>query len=200
MLMVKKVSLKSKKHIQRTDTHWVVRRSLLSYAIIVFITFVLLCLSVFLIDRLIVNKQHNDRYEKIMSIYSSLQLGDQYRQVKSDVFGDKRVYSWDKGRTYSSSIEYGHNDTPANTAADLKKKIEAAGFTYVQTEYEGSTSPIQEFKNDKGNWIRAQVSSKYLQDQIFYGTTTDAAGSAFEHKDDAPTYVTLKVNLDDNNE
>ena len=197
--MVKKTSLRSKKHFQKTDTHWLVRRSLFSYAVIVFLVFAMLCLSILFINRLIVNRENVDRYSKIMDIYASLNLDTSYRSVSSDVFGDKRVYQWDKSRTYASSVIYAHNDTPANTTADLTRKIEAAGFIYVQTEYAGSTTPIEEFRNKDGNWIRLGVTSKYVQDAITFGTAT-SNDPLVSHKDEAPSYVTLKVNLDDNNE
>ncbi len=197
--MVKKLSTKSKKHIQRTDTHWLIRRSMVSYAVIVFLVFCMLCLSVYLLNRLIVNHENNNRLDKINAVYTSLNLDNSYRLVKSNVFGDKRVYSYDPGRTFSSSVEYAHNDTPANTTADLRKKIEAAGFTYVQTEYEGSTNPVIEFKNSTGNWVRVGVTSKFVQDAIVYGTANES-DPLINHKDEAPSYVTVKVNLDDNNE
>lgn len=199
LMVKKKISLKSKKHVQRTDTHWVVRRSLLSYAILVFVLFVSLALSLFFINRLIVNKENTDRYDKIMGIYSKLDLDKSYRAVKSDVFGDKRVYSWDKGRSYSSSQVYARNATPADTAADLQKKIEAAGFQYVQTEYADSTNPVFEYRNKSGNWIRVSPESKFVYDAYTFGTTS-ASDPLVNHKDEAPSYVTIKVNLDDNNE
>lgn len=199
MLMIKKASLKSKKHIQRTDTHWIVRRSLLTYALLVFVLFVSLALSIFFINRLIVNKENNDRYDKIMSIYSSLKLDDSYRPVSSNVFGDKRAYGWAAGRTYASSQLYARNTSPADTVADLKKRAQDAGFQYVQTEYDGSPNAIQEYKNDKGNWIRVGAESKTVHDAYTFGTTNEN-DPLINHKDESPSYVTIKVNLDDNNE
>lgn len=198
--MVKKASLKSKKHVQRTDTHWVVRRSLLSYAVLVFLLFAMLSMSIFLIDRLVANKANSDRYGKIMSVYQSLNLGDSYREQKSDVFGDKRIYESDKSRTYASSIIYSHLATPTETMAAVHKQVVAAGFTYVQTEYADSIQPIQEFKNSEGVWIRVGTMSKSVYDMLFVYNNATAEDPAINHKDEAPTYVTVKVNLDDNNE
>ena len=77
----------------------------------------------------IVARQNNqDRLDRISSIYTSLNIDDTYTPTKTNVFGDKRVYDWDAGRTYSSEIDYVHADTVNNTVADLDTKIKAAGF------------------------------------------------------------------------
>ena len=199
MLRVRKKSLHPKKHVQTTPTHFVLRRSLLVYVILVFVLFSTLAMSIYLIDRLVISKQHTDRLNQITAIYDSLGLDSSYRAVRSDLFGDKRVYSWDKGRTFASTIEYGHNDTPTNTASDLRKKVENAGFTYIQTEYEGSINPTQEYKNAKGNYLRVSTMSGTIHNSIVYGDV-DSKAPLIQHANEAPTYVTIKVNLDDNNE
>ena len=115
------------------------------------------------------------------------------------MFGDKRVYEWDSGRTYASSVEYAHKAAPADVRASLRKKVEAAGFKFVQTEYEGSIRPIDEFKNEDGNYIRVAVTSKYVNDKYTFGDY-DLDDPLVNHSNEAPSYVEVKVNLDDNNE
>ncbi len=199
----KKSSLKKSstkhKHISTNTTHIMLKKGVVIYAALVFIMFVLVSVSWFTVHQFITYKTNSDRESKIYAIYDSLNLGDTYRTVKQDVFGDKRVYSWDKNRTYASSIEYGHNDTPQNTAADLKSKIEAAGFVPAGSAYEGSVDPQYYYKNSKGNYVRVTVTSKYAQDAVIYGTLNNNDPLA-NHKNEAPSYVTIKVNLDDNNE
>ena len=195
--MAKKKS--SSKHISTNTTHIMLKKGIVIYALLVFIMFVLVSVTWFTVHQFIASRAINDRYAQIVNIYDSLKLDGSYRVAKFDVFGDKRVYSWDHSRTYASSVEYGHNDTPQNTAADLKAKIEAAGFTPAGTAYEGSTNPQYYYLNSKGNYIRVTVTSAFVQNSITYGTFSND-DPMINHKDEAPTYVTIKVNLDDNNE
>lgn len=197
MGMVKKKS--SHKHISTNSTHIMLKKGIVVYALMVFVLFILISVAWYTVHQFVESRTHINRRNQIVRIYESLSLGDNYRGVTSNIFGDKRVYDWDKGRSYSSSVEYTHNDTPANTASDLKKKLEAAGFVPAGTAYDGSTSPQYHYKNGAGNYVRVTVTSKYVQDAMMYGDAV-ANEPVYTHKDDAPTYVTIKVNLDDNNE
>jgi len=172
-----------------------IKRSIISYAVLVFLLFAMAAMSWYLIDRMVAASISQTRVDRISSIYTSFSLGDSYRINQSNVFGDKRVYDWDKSRTFASSVEYGHNDTVTNTTADLKKKIEAAGFKYFQTEYEGSIARLDEFKNSSGEYVRVRVETEAVRDMTTYGTPKDIADT-----NAAPSYVTIWVNLDDNNE
>lgn len=175
-----------------------IRRSIVSYAVLVFLFFAMATMSWYLIDRMMVSRANQVRYDRISAIYTSFNLGDSYRIATSNVFGDKRVYEWDKGRTYASSVEYGHNDTVLNTYADLKKKIEAAGFSYFQSEYGGSVAQLDEYKNSAGEYVRVNVSTSEVHAMNIYGTPTAVTDIADTNA--APSYVVIKVNLDDNNE
>jgi len=175
-----------------------IKRSIVSYAVVVFLFFVMAAMSWYLVNRMVASQINQTRLDRISSIYTSISLGDSYRIDQSNVFGDKRVYDWDHSRSFSSSVEYGHNDTVTNTFADLKKKIEAAGFTYVQTEYSGSIAQIVEYKDGNGEYIRVGVETSAVRDMSTYGTPGTVADIADTNA--APSYVTIKVNLDDNNE
>ena len=199
MLVVKQKTKKAARHISSSSTHILLKKSLGIYAVLVFALFILLSISAFAVHQYATSRADTERLHRIQAVYQSLNLDNSYRAVRSDVFGDKRTYSWDESRSASSSIEYGHNDTPANTRADLAKKIEAAGFKRIGGAYEGSPSPQDYFKNDKGVYARVSTTSRYVQDSLIYGTFTEG-DPLINHKDEAPTYVTLKVNLDDNNE
>lgn len=145
------------------------------------------------------------RKDRIVAIYDSLKLGDEYQLTNSDVFGDKRVYEWDSSRTYSSSKEYVRGANVDVTIADLKKSIEAAGFHYFDEPYPGSWSYQYHFKSDKNEYIRLSVVSKPKWDagrnEILMNRENPTT-YAFHSLDSnaGPSNVTIKVNLDDNNE
>lgn len=200
MLMVtKKSSTRVKKSVQTKKDAIVVRKSALINTLSIVMVGLALLLAVYLVIHALKVNTETTRLNKIQSIYTSLKLDSHYRMTRSDVFGDKRVYQWDAGRTFSSSIEYGHRGKPADVRAELRKKVEAAGFKYVQTEYENSMQPIDEYKNANGNYVRVGVMSGFMQNAIMYGTASQDI-PLIAHKDEAPSYVTIKVNLDDNNE
>ena len=188
------------RHLTKTPTHFMIKRSLLSYAVIVFVFFGLLSMSTYLVDRMIVAREHQQRYDEITKIYKELNIDDSYRTAKTNIFGDKRQYESDKGRTYASSIEFGRNASVADTTQDLREKAEKSGFSYIQTEYEDSASPVYEYKNSAGNWLRISVEPKNLADDTLYGTSNFKFENTEQTKAMSPSYVTIKVNLDDNNE
>ncbi len=171
---------------------------MLSYVVLVFVFFALIAMSAYLIERLAVSKNNNHRYQQITTIYTSLRLDNSYRPVKTNVFGDKRAYNYDKGRTESSSVEYGRNATSEETLKDITSRARAAGFSEAGSAYEGSIAPQYYFKNDAGNYLRVTIEPKAAHDAAVYGTEPSVLTP--EERAQAPVYVTVKVNLDDNNE
>lgn len=144
-----------------------------------------------------------DRLAQIKDIYSSLNIDDSYRVENVDVFGDKRPYDWDKSRTASSVIEYLHGETVGNTVAELDAKIKAAGFVFVDEPYAGSKQVQYHYKSADGQFIRLTVTSKPYWDAIVNASAMDQEPSAEVYAMDTnagPSLVTIKVNLDDNNE
>ncbi|MEO6109419.1 MAG: hypothetical protein ABIP50_00195 [Candidatus Saccharimonadales bacterium] len=139
------------------------------------------------------------RQERILNIYSSIPLGDSYVLQSSNVFGDKRVYDWDKSRTYASEETFVHGDTVSNTIADLKKKIGNAGYILFDEPYNGGQ---QHFKSSNNEYVRLSVTSKLRDDAfrnaLLMNQSTDAALAIDQNA--GPSNVTIKVNLDDNNE
>lgn len=175
---------------------------LLAYAATVFIVFILLALSLYTISSLSTAYKNNQREAQIKDIYQSLALDDSYRPISTDVFGEKRVYDWDEGRTFSSRVSYGRNSTVEKTFSDLKTRIEAAGFEQIDDVYGGVARQLH-FKNNAGNYVRVSVEPKLWQDAIMYGKPDldDVKPAELkEAMETAPVYVTVKVNLDDNNE
>lgn len=153
----------------------------------------------------VVAKQNNQaRLDRINSIYTSLELDDKAMLKKEvNVFGDKRVYEYDKGRSYSSYISYTNADTVSNTVADLDAKIKAAGFTFFEEPYPGSTQVQYHYKSKDSEYIRLSVSSKPYNDAFFNEQWMNGEASERVYamdKNAGPANVTIKVNLDDNNE
>ena len=154
-------------------------------------------------QRVVMNNTNQARLDRIEGIYASLQLDDSYRVTNVDVFGDKRVYEWDKGRTYSSAIQYIHGESVSNTVAELDAKIKDADFTFVDEPYPGSSSTQYHYKSKDGEYIRLTVISKPYQDALQNASAMDREPSQAIYdmnKNAGPSAVTIKVNLDDNNE
>jgi hypothetical protein len=141
------------------------------------------------------------RLARINAIYDSLHLSNDYILTSSDVFGDKRVYSWDKGRTWSSSKTYSHDADVDKTVAQLRQKIEAAGFKYFEEPYPGSAQIELHFKSPDRHYIRMTVSSAHRDAAARSGDMNLLAIYDQTHSPkEAPSDVIIKVNLDDNNE
>ena len=145
----------------------------------------------------------DQRLDRINAIYQSIDLDYNSYQVTSiNVFGDKRVYEWDKGRTSSSVITYYHGANVDVTVAELKRKIEAAGFKYFEEPYPGGADVQWHFKSENGEYVRLTVSSKPRNEAIRDANLMNQDDTTAIDMDpnSGPSVVTLKVNLDDNNE
>ncbi len=151
----------------------------------------------------VINQQRSQRLERINDIYASLNLGDEYTLQSSDVFGDKRVYDGDKGRTYSSAKTYIHGDTVNATVTELDAKIKAAGFAFFGEPYPGSADVQYHYRSDDGEYVRLTVVSKPYWDAVLNASAMGKDTSKDVLKMDTnagPAQVVIKVNLDDNNE
>lgn len=145
------------------------------------------------------------RLDKIQTIYSSIQLDDSYQLEDAKVFGGKKTYDWDKGRTYSSAMYYLHGDSVTNTFNELDAKIREAGFVFINEPYPGAVQRQYHYKSADGAYIRLSVESKKYADAvrnaaIMKQDLTEAVEQAGKDTDSGPAKVTIKVNLDDNNE
>lgn len=191
------------KNAKSTARPWSWRFSVLTIGIYT-IAVVTVVLAAFFISNKVTAQQNDARLSKIQGIYSSLSIGDSYEVTKVNVFGDKRVYVYDKGRSFSSEIDYLHADTVSNTVADLDGKIKSAGFSFVDEPYPGSGSTQYHYKSAKGEYIRLTVSSKPYDDAYTNALLMDkdSVGALYQtfDKNAGPSNVIIKVNLDDNNE
>ncbi len=158
----------------------------------------------FYVSQNILAQQWGDRYDRIQTIYKSLDLDESYAVSTADVFGQKRVYDWDKSRTHSSYVHYIHSDTVSNTVAELDGKIKAAGFTFINEPYPDSSEKQYHYKSDKGEYIRLSVNSKprddALHDAFVMNQNAIPENILSMDTNAGPSNVIIKVNLDDNNE
>lgn len=150
-------------------------------------------------------QQNKVRLERIEDIYSSLELPESYAVEHADVFGDKRKYEWDDGRSYSSRIEYVNADTVSATVSDLDKRIKASGFEFVDEPYPGNEINKQyHYKSENGEYIRLTVYSKVYHDALRNALIMNKEFPLSEldsiDKNAGPASAIIKVNLDDNNE
>ena len=167
------------------------------YAIAIMLATVSICIGIFfLISDIIPSAQ---RAARINTIYDSLAISDDYQPVRSDVFGKKRAYNWDSSRTYSSSKTFVRDANVDVTVSELRNKIQNAGFTYFEEPYPGSSYIQLHFKSATAEYIRMTVSSQPRDNALMHDTSQNAAGFAID-PNTGPSNVTVKVNLDDNNE
>lgn len=164
-----------------------------------------LVVAVLLVFTLLTRINESTRLYRINQIYDSLGIdtAGKYIIQRENVFGDKRVYDYDKGRTFSSEKNYIRAAAVDVTAKELDTAIKNAGFEFFDEPYAGSMQIQYHYKSSKGEYIRMSVSSK-LRDDAFQNEflmTGKASDELFKIDPNAgPSNVTIKVNLDDNNE
>ena len=143
------------------------------------------------------------RLNRINEIYSSIKLPDNTYFNQDKVFGDKRLYDYDESRSMASQKDFVVAKTVKETVALLDKSIKDAGYTFFEEAYPGSVSVQYHYKTDRGEYIRFTVSSKTRDDAFSNSFLMNGKYSDADFKIDpnvGPSNVTLRVNLDDNNE
>ena len=158
----KKTRKQRVKHITKTDTHFMVRRSLLVYAILVFVLFWLTAMSVYLVDRMVVEYTNTARYNQIHSIYSNLKLDESYRLA---------VYKSNISNNKSITTEYGHNTSVSKTRMDLTEKIKESGFSLINTKDKDTIVQSDTFKDTNGHILYLSVIPQALHKDYTYGTS-----------------------------
>lgn len=184
---------KSRKPIKKT------KNSLLFFTVSGF----MILMIILFISLIIIPKTINDiRKDRIISIYKSLNLSTQkYLLQSQSIFGDKRVYSWDSGRSASSMISV-VRDTDVKTAFnELKAAVAKTDFKFYQEPYPGGADYIYIYKSPRNEYLRISASSKTRADEFFnkYHMGLSTSGIATD-PNTGPTNIVIKVNLDDNNE
>lgn len=197
MVMVTKAKKSSKKtrkqrvkHITKTDTHFMVRRSLLVYAVLVFIFFWLATMSTYLVDRMLVEHNNTAHADKVRRIYRNLNLDDSYRiaNYNNSIPNDKSI-----------SIAYGHNASVSETRASLFKKIKEAGFTLVNTKDKDTILQSDTFKDAAGHVLSLSIVPRALHNDQIYGTFTVAKPytnrAISEFNNEQASYIAVKISL-----
>lgn len=140
------------------------------------------------------------RYSHILALYRSLHLTSDYVLTDQEIFGDKRVYDWDRSRTYASWRTYTRSaDVPA-TLAELRAAIERAGFVYFDEPYPNSVFKELHFKNSQNEYLRLNIASQPYNDAWRAASRGGYQPSSLPDPNHGPSEVTIKINLDDNNE
>jgi len=145
---------------------------------------------------------NNIRKDRIISIFNSLNIDDkQYITTYESIFGDKRIYEWDSSRSYSSERTYTHSANVDTTVEELKQAIAKTDFKFYEEPYPGSVNFMYIYKSPNNEYLRISVSSKPRQDEFFNRHTMGLPVDDITTSPNAgPSNVTIKVNLDDNNE
>lgn len=193
---------KSAKNAKNTARPWSWRFSFLTIGIYAIVVTTVVVAALFA-STAIMSQYNQTRLARINTIYTSLNLDDSYQVKDANVFGDKRVYLADKGRTLSSKVNYLYGDTVSSTVAKLDEKIKAAGFTVDNEPYSDTTATQYRYSSSNGEYIHLIVSSKVYDDAVTNASILDKDAnkiSASFDKDTAPSNIIIKVNLDDNNE
>jgi len=194
--MVKKSSKGSKK--LTADQH-VKHRIIVGIGVIVIAVLAALVLALTFIPKVTTDA----RLHRINEIYNSIELPKNTYFNYENVFGDKRPYEYDAGRSRSSQKDFVVAKTVKETVAFMDKSIKDAGYTFFEEAYPGSTSVQYHYKTDRNEYIRVNVSSKTRDDAFSNSYLMNGKYSEEDFKIDpnaGPSNVTLKVNLDDNNE
>jgi hypothetical protein len=145
---------------------------------------------------------NNIRRDRIISILDSLKIDNsKYSLTYESIFGDKRIYEWDSGRSFSSERTYIRGANVDTTVAELKKAISDTDFTFYEEPYPGSADFMYIYKSPKNEYLRVSVGSKTREDAFYNRYSMGLSTEDITISPNAgPSNVTIKVNLDDNNE
>jgi hypothetical protein len=191
--MVKKLSK------QQLRTHQKQHRIIVGLSIVVVAALLGLSFALIVIPRTI----DNIRLHRINEIYSSIKLPTNTHSETDMIFGDKRPYSYDTSRSQASEKTFVVGKSVTDTFNDLDSAIKVAGYTAFEEAYPGSVAKEEHYKTSRGEYIRLNVVSKFRNDAFQNSFLMIGKYSAEDFKIDpnvGPSTVTLKVNLDDNNE
>ncbi len=142
------------------------------------------------------------RKDRIVAIFDSLKIDNsKYTLTNESIFGDKRIYSWDSSRSYSSQRSYIRAANVDTTVAELKQAVAGTDFKFYQEPYPGGASFMYIYKSPNNEYLRISVTSKARDDEFFNRNQMGQTTSDITTSPNAgPSNVTIKVNLDDNNE
>lgn len=172
------------------------REKIILISAIVFIVVSLFTITSYILIPKMISESRKNR---ILDTYAKINLGDDYAIESQNIFGEKQVYEWDKSRRYSSSRDLIRGKNVDDTVQDLQTHIIKAGFKLIDHPY-----PYQwQYKSNDNIYVRFNVLSKprmeYIQNQSMMGEAVNMSVSKID-ANTGPSLITLKINLDDNNE
>jgi len=193
-----KQTKKSQKTQQKTKKHL-----FFGIGIIVLAILVVVSVLIYFAGLSIKSGGESERKQRIEAIYASIPVPEQAYFYEEDIFGDKRPYEHDAGRSTSSFKRFVLAKNVDETFAYFDTLIKDAGYKFHEDPYPGSVQLQRHYKSDKGEYIRLSVSSKLRDDAASSEILMKGEFSEDFFKIDpnaGPSRVTIKVNLDDNNE
>jgi hypothetical protein len=142
------------------------------------------------------------RKNRITEIFNSLQIDSQkYIITHESIFGEKRLYEWDSSRSYSSERTYMRGANVDATTEELKNAISNTDFEFYEEPYPDSADLMYIYKSPRGEYLRVSVASKPRQDAFYNNFHMGlSVGNIDIDPNTGPSNVSIKVNLDDNNE
>lgn len=188
-------SLKTRQHVD----HHVRHRITIGAGLVVIAFLIGLVLTLVIIPKVL----NDTRLNRINEIYASIPLPENRYFIEENVFGDKRPYPHAPEASSASMKTFVVAKTVNETMDELDKAVQGAGYTKFNEAYPGSTSKEYHYKTDRGEFIRLNVTSKLRGDAasnelLMNGEFSEAFFTIDPNA--GPSRVTLKVNLDDNNE
>jgi len=197
--MIKKLS-KKQQAIQEKQQR---KRRFILGGSIIFLALVATSVLIYQASAFLSNHTDKVREARIVEIFDSIKIPEETYFQEDNIFGDKRPYDYDKNRSASSYKRFVVAAPVDETFSNFDQLIRNAGYTYFEEPYPGSTFKQYHYKSDKGEFVRLTVSSKLRDDAgssdiLMKGDLSD---EYFKIDPNAgPSRVTIKVNLDDNNE
>jgi len=198
--MIKKPS---KKQLAVAQSKQQRKRRFILGGLVILLALIATSVLVYQASAFLTNHTNKAREARIVEIFDSIKIPEETFFQESSIFGDKRPYEFDKSRSTSSYKRFVVAAPVDETFSNFDQLIRNAGYTYFEEPYPGSTFKQYHYKSDKGEFVRLTVSSKLRDDAgssdiLMKGDLSD---DYFKIDPNAgPSRVTIKVNLDDNNE
>lgn len=181
------------KHVHHTDTHIVLKKGIVVYALLVFIIFVLTALSVFTVVELKKAVQMHQYEQEVIAMYESLDLDETYQTADINIAGINTDFDAEK---ITSTVSYGRDASRPATFDDIEKHMNEAGYSKVASKNADTVSRKDYYKNADDNQLIVSITTVGWRNAFTYGTelpdiASDAATTT------GPVYVTIEANTID---
>ena len=145
------------------------------------------------------------RAARVHEIYDSLQLSaTEFIYQGGAIAGERRLYKDDGTRSWSSYAHYLRGADVDTTVDELNRRITSIGFKEISRSDDRAAAVEIHYENDKSEFVRVIVHSKvrqeYFQNAELMGRSTEEIIANAVDPNAGPSKITIKVNLDNNNE